>query len=38
MKILKYYWFYVDGVVKGDILNICKWSIIEVKVEIVVFV
>lgn len=32
-KQLKHHWFYVDGVVKGDILNTCKWSTIEVKVE-----
>lgn len=36
-KQLKPHWFYVDGVVKGDILNTCKWSTIEVKVETAVF-
>lgn len=25
-KQLKHHLFYVDGVVKGDILNTCKWS------------
>lgn len=37
MKTLKHHWFYVDGVAKGDILNTCKWSTIEVKVETAVF-
>lgn len=36
-KQLKHHLFYVDGVVKGDILNTCKWSTIEVKVETAVF-
>lgn len=36
-KQLKHHLFYVDGVVKGDILNTCKLSTIEVKVETAVF-